>query len=695
MYRPGDEINISVIARHQDYTFPDDHPATCKIFNPRNQMVFEQVQRQGREGLYNFTFATRPEDPTGNWRAQILIGDSTFDHVLKIETVVPYRLKTEIATAKERLVRQDEILSADLHSTYLFGSPAAGLEAELSVALRSAPKTFPHYQAFIFTNELIDYQPVEAVLFKGRLDAKGSAHIEWTLPPLVNAPSALQAVLTAKVLEKGGRPNHRRHRLPIDPYDHYVGLQKPAFDYGYTRVGVPVQVPAIVTDVEGNPVAGRNLRYRVYRGTTHWWWEYENRAAFQRRFKSDRRTEIVSEQRVVSALTPTDLLFKPDDRGQYLIEVADGDDKGHTAAFFVRAYHWGRTPSGEDNEGALVLRTDRERYQPGDEAVILFPVPQEGSVLFAVEQGGRVIESRWYRLDGTQEEAKIPIAISAAMIPTAYASVSLIQPHAQTDNDRPMRLFGVVPIEVHDPATRLDFDIQMPDLLRPGEPFAVEVQSAADSAAFTIAVVDEGLLALTDFHTPNPSESFFQKQRLSVRTFDLFAHVIGVAKGDPFKTFAIGGGFAAEQRAQRDPRRRFPSVSMFAGPLSTDAAGHAWVQFTMPNYVGAVRTMVVGARGRRFGHAEKTTEVKSDLMVLSTLPRVIGPGDRIEVPVTAFAMADSLGSVEVSIAVQGPLAVVGEARKRVYLLALAGDPALGAMNLLKENSLGSMTNVEK
>ena len=381
-----------------------------------------------------------------------------------------------------------------------------------------------------------------------------------------------------------------------------------------------------MTDVQGNPVAGRNLRYRVYRGTTHWWWEYENRAAFQRRFKSDRRTELVSEERVVSALAPMDLLFKPDDRGQYLIEVADGDDKGHTAAFFVRAYHWGRAPAGEGNEGALVLKTDRERYQPGDEAVIRFPVPQEGSILFAVEQGGRVIESRWYRLDGKEEEAKIPIAVSAAMIPTAYASVSLIQPHAQTDNDRPMRLFGVVPIEVHDPATRLDFAIHMPDLLRPGEPFAVEVQSAADSAAFTIAVVDEGLLALTDFHTPDPWESFFQKQRLSVRTFDLFAHVIGVAKGDPFKTFAIGGGFAAKQQAQRDPRRRFPSVSMFAGPLHTDAAGHARVQFTMPNYVGAVRTMVVGARGKRFGHAEKTTEVKSDLMVLSTLPRVIGPG---------------------------------------------------------------------
>ena len=669
VYRPGDEINLSVIARHPDYTFPDDHPATCRIFNPKNQMVFEQVRRGAREGLYSFSFATGVEDPTGNWRARVRIGDSTFDHVLKIETVVPYRLKIEIAPEKERLGRDDEVLKAALRSAYLFGTPAAGLQAELSVSLQSAPKGFPRYEGYTFTNEAIDYRPVSAVIFKGRLDGEGKARVEWTLPDMAGAPSALQALLTARVLEKGGRPNHGRKRIPIDPYDHYVGLKKPDLDYGYTRVGAPVTIPAVAVDVDGNPVAGRSLRYRVYRGTTHWWWEYENRQAFRRRFKSDRRTELVSEERIVSALTPVDLLFEPGERGEYLIEVADGGDRGHAAAFFVRAYHWGRTPAAEGNEGMLVLKADRERYQPGDEAVVRFPVPGEGSVLFSVEQGGRVLESRWYRLDGSREEASIPVPVTADMVPTAYATVSLIQPYAQTGNDRPLRLFGVVPIEVHEPETRLDLDIHMPEMLRPGEPFEVEVVSAADSAAFTLAVVDEGLLALTDFVTPDPWKAFFRKQRLGVSTFDLFAHVIGAARGDPFRVFAIGGGMAAKRagREEEARRRRFPPVSMFAGPLSTDASGRARVRFVMPNYVGAVRAMAVGARGRRFGRAEKTVEVKSELMVLSTLPRVIGPGDRIEVPVTLFAMADSLGAVEVSIQVEGPLTVAGAARRQVDL----------------------------
>ncbi len=669
VYRPGDRINLSVVARHPDYTFPDDHPAACRIFNPQNQMVFEQVRRGAREGLYTFSFSTGPDDPTGNWRARVRIGDSTFDHVLKIETVVPFRLKTEIAADGDRLGREDEVLRADLRSAYLFGAPAAGLRAQLSVSLRSAPKSFPRYEGFTFANEAVEYRPVSAVIFKGSLDAEGKARAEWTLPDLSGAPSAVEALLSARVLEKGGRPNHGRQRIPIDPYDRYVGLRKPDLDYGYARVGAPVAIPVVVADADGNPVAGRGLRCRVYRGTTHWWWEYESRAAFRRRFKSDRRTERVSEERIVSALTPVDLRFVPEERGLYLIEVADDGDRGHAAAFFVNAYHWGGTPGGEGSEGVVVLKTDRERYEPGDEALVRFPVPGEGSVLFSVEQGGRVLDSRWYRLDGRREEASIPVPVTADMIPTAYASVSLIQPYDQTRNDRPLRLYGVVPIEVRDPETRLDFDIHLPEPLRPGEPFEVAVQASADSAAFTLAVVDEGLLALTDFPTPDPWTAFFRKRRLSVSTFDLFGHVIGAARGDPFRVFAIGGGMAAKRagREEEARRRRFPAVSMFAGPLSTDASGRARVRFVMPNYVGAVRAMVVGARGKRFGRAERTAAVKSDLMVLSTLPRVIGPGDRVEVPVTLFAMADSLGAVEVSIKVEGALELAGEGRQRLEL----------------------------
>lgn len=206
VYRPGDEINVSVIARHHDGTFPDDHPATCEIFNPRDQLVFEQVQRRGREGLYTFSFTTGTEDPTGNWRARVRIGDSTFNHALKIETVVPYRLVTEITPGRERLGRNEESVTVDMRAAYLFGSPAAGLEAELTVSLQRAPRTFPRYRAFSFTNALVDYQPLEAVIFEGRLDAGGSARAEWSLPPWSTCPRPLSPCSKPKCWKREAGP---------------------------------------------------------------------------------------------------------------------------------------------------------------------------------------------------------------------------------------------------------------------------------------------------------------------------------------------------------------------------------------------------------------------------------------------------------------------------------------------------------
>ena len=216
-----------------------------------------------------------------------------------------------------------------------------------------------------------------------------------------------------------------------------------------------------------------------------------------------------------------------------------------------------------------------------------------------------------------------------------------------------------------DPHTRQDIAIRMPDELRPETGFQVEVETDdGQPAQFTLAVVDEGLLALTGFSTPDAWQSFYRKRRLGVVTHDVYSHVIGANKGDVFKTFVVGGGYAKAYRAsQLDPerRKRFKTVSLFKGPIETDAEGRATVDFDMPDYVGSVRVMAVSANGGRYGGAEASVPVKTDLMVIPTLPRVLGPGDRITVPVTVFAMVDSIGPTVVSMQTEGPISVVGPA----------------------------------
>ena len=397
-------------------------------------------------------------------------------------------------------------------------------------------------------------------------------------------------------------------------------------DFGYARLGSALEIPVVLVTAQGKAAPGLPLEYRIYKNTAHWWWEYESRDQFRLRFKTDQYTEQIESGSLFSQSVPVPLVFTPQHPGEYLIETRDGS--GHTAAFFVRAYPWGEAQADPKSAGTLALKTDSKTYAPGDLALVTFPAPQQGAILVSVEQDSRILQSQWYEPDGHPDEFQVPVAITPEMAPTAYVGVSVLQPYSQTLNDRPIRMYGVVPLNVNDPRTRQDVAIRMPEELRPETRFQIEVETVdGHPAQFTLAVVDEGLLAITGFSTPDAWQSFYRKRRLGVVTHDVYSHVIGANKGDVFKTYVVGGGYADAYRAsQLDPenRKRFKAVSLFRGPIETDSQGRATVDFDMPDYVGSVRVMAVSASGARYGQAEASVPVKTDLMVMSTLPRVLG-----------------------------------------------------------------------
>ena len=670
VYRPGDTIYLSVIARNDDDTFPENHPVTLKVYNPKNQMVYEQINRESKDGFYSFRIETHPADLTGNWRAQVTAGMSKFNYPLKVETVVPFRLKVNIDPVKDRLAWNDKALNLIVKSTYLFGNPASNLEAEVEVNLNASTKRFSKYRKFQFSNRQIEFKPIKQNIFKGKLNSDGESSVSWTLPDLSYSPSAINAIVKATVFEKGGRPNFNFKDIPIDPFEYYVGIQIPEFDYGYTRVGALMDVPIILVDPGGNPVSGRNLHYRIYKNTSYWWWEYGSHSDFRFRFKSDTHTKLLTEDDLISQHNSVHLQFTPEDRGEYLVEVTDGLN-GHTAAFFFSAYHWGSAPASVDNAGELVLKSDKNKYAPGDIASVSFPTPKEGRILVSIEKSSSILDSYWQNPNPEDFETTLEIPVTAEMLPNVYVSVSIIQPQSQTENDRPIRMYGVVPLLVEEESTRETLIINMVESLKPKELFDIDISTFDESQTqFTIAVVDEGLLDLTHFQTPDPWQLFFAKQSLNVNSYDLYSYIIGINKGDVFKVFSIGGDLAARYRTSQmddEKAKRFEPVALFKGPLSTDENGKASVQFEMPDYIGSVRVMVISAKGSKYGHADQTVPVKTDLMVLPSLPRSLGVGDQIVVPVTVFAMRDSIGTVNVSLNTEGPVTIIGVSSKAILL----------------------------
>jgi len=694
VYRPGDQINLSIIARNGNGSFPDNHPATLELYNPRNQLTMKKVENKVSDGFYNFLINTSSGDLTGNWRAKLTIGSTHFFHTLKIETVVPFRLKVLLEPEKLKLSSIDDKLKLSIKSKYLFGSPSPFLNTDISVLINHVSKSFKKFEKFIFTNEIRNFKSSKRKLFEGKLDNKGAVEVIWKLPEFTNVPSSLRAEIISKVYEKGGRATTGNIYIPIDPYKTYVGLKRPKLKYGYSKVGSPVKIDSILVTKKGEPVSGRTLRYRVYRNARYWWWEYDNLASFKVSYKKDNYTKVVKEGTLTSKNVPAAITFIPEQSGEYFIEVFEELGEGHKAGFFFSSYYWGESPTNIKDSGALTLRSDKKKYKPGDTAVISFPKPKKGTMLASLEKGDSIIRTWVREFKGEETIGNIKVPITEEMLPNAYISVSIIQPHSQTGNDRPIRVYGTIPLMVEDPSTRRGIEIIVDEKLESNKNFEVTVKTKDKSdIQFTIAIVDEGLLDLTRFKTPDPWMSFFSKQKLGINTYDIFSHVLSANKGDIYRLFSIGGGIMARavryEASQLEPgkSKRFKAVSMFRGPLRTDKNGEKKVKFKMPNYIGSVRIMVIAAKGNGFGKTEKSIPVKTDLMILPTLPRILGPGDSFKIPVTVFALNERIRKVKLAIRTEGILKISGRKTHKLIFKKVGEKDAV--FDLKVEDAVGN------
>ena len=243
------------------------------------------------------------------------------------------------------------------------------------------------------------------------------------------------------------------------------------------------------------------------------------------------------------------------------------------------------------------------------------------------------------------------------MTPNAYVYVTLIQNYLTKENDRPLRLYGVVPINVEDADTKIDLEIVAPEEVRPNEKFVVKVKNKSfKQVDFTIAVVDEGLLDITQFKTPNPFEYFFKKIAAKLKLYDNYSEIIDRPYGAINQILKVGGDESLlDEMARRrrlkelglEEADRFTPVSMFKGVLTTDVNGDASIDFDMPNYMGQVRIMVIAACGMSYGSAEKDMLVKAPIIVDPTLPRNMKIGDKMNIPITVFALEDGIGDINV------------------------------------------------
>lgn len=665
VWRPADSVHLTLIVEDRLRELPAGYPVTMEVFTPQGQFFERQTLRGGSDGFYPFAFVTHEDSPTGSWEARFKVGGETFRKSVRIETIKPNRLKIDLATASD-LLQAGDTTRFDLAAHWLTGPAADGLAASVEMAVRSVDRPFADYSKFVFSNPLVAFSSESYAIGSGKLDSCGRVALRTVLPAAQEAPGMLRADLICSVFETGGDASIVSYPRNFSPFRAYVGVDLGDAEF---ETDSDLRFPVVAVDPEGHPLSGRKLEYTIYKIGWSWWWEHDSRNLGS--YVQDTSAEVVASGSVVSAAKAVALPFRVDypGWGRYLLVVKDRQS-GHLSGgvFTVDWPSWrGRSDKSDPNSvSALSFSLDKRTYEVGEEAAVYVPASGGGRALVCVENSAGVLSQQW--VDSQPGcETLCKIKVTKELAPNFYVHVTLLQPHGQTLNDSPVRLYGVQSAVVTDPASHLDPQIDVAEVVRPQEPFTIKVSERnGRPMTYTLALVDEGLLDITGFRTPDPWSAFNRREALGVATWDLYDEVIGAYGGKFSKVLSIGGDENGGALVKGSHEKRFNPVVRFLGPF-TLRSGSRSHRIVLPMYVGSVRAMVVAGHGGAYGHADKSVVVRSPLMVMPTLPRRLACGEKVSLPVNVFAMEPQVRNVQVSVSTEGPVEIVGPAtRKTVF-----------------------------
>ncbi|WP_223032442.1 alpha-2-macroglobulin family protein [Hanstruepera marina] len=666
VWRPGDSLHLTFILNDNNNKLPENHPVKMEVTDPNGKLVFKEVTNHNTNNFYKFTVPTSTNDKTGNYNAKVSVGGASFYKGLKVETVKPNRLKIKL-DFKNDILTGNTLQTGTLDVKWLHGAPAKNLKAEIKAKFTNQNSSFKKYPNYVFNDPTREFKSEEITVFEGSVNSNGIAKINTKIEVSDNAPGMLNIHFLTRAFENGGDFSMDAFTKTYAPYESFVGLRSPKGNaYGSYFTDEKNTFDVVVVDAKGNAVKRDGLEVKIYKIEWRWWWNssYDNLSSYvsSTYHKPYLDTTVSTNLKGEGSFN---LNIPDNERGRYLIRISDpisGHATGRTAYFYKN--WWQKAPTA-DKEAAkmLVFSADKENYNVGEIAKVTFQSGEEGRALISIENGTEVLNHTWVKT--TKGETVVDIPITKEMAPNIFVNISLLQPHAISANDLPIRLYGVIPILVEDPNTKLEPVLQMPNSLKPEQEFEVQVaEKNSKTMTYTIAMVEDGLLDLTRFKTPNAWHAFYAREALGVKTWDVFDDVIGAYSGSIDQVFAIGGDGNA-LAGKNKKANRFKPVVTYLGPFTLKAGEKRAHKIKMPNYIGSVRTMVVAGNSssEAYGSTDKSVEVKKPLMVLATLPRKLSPGEKVTLPVTVFAMEEKVKQVNISLKLSDGIEIIGEQSK--------------------------------
>ena len=664
IYRPGEQANLVAVLRGEKNTPPPSIPVVMQILNPKQQIFGEFRFHTNLEGAIELNLDLPHYVETGGYMAKLLVARQEAGRlVFRVEKFMPDRIKVKIATSKQAYQLGNEI-RVDVESTNLFGPPSAGMKAIATCDLETDVFVAEKFKSFVFDNSSIKFKSQRLDLGQLKLDVNGKTTFSLSLPQQMKAPSLLQGVLSATVSELGARSVSAYKRVVIHPYLYYIGLRG-LMGSGYAKINEEALFEFVSVDQSGEVAPNRDLDVIVYQ--LHWNSILRRDNQGHYRYVSEKEEIEVSAHRMKSGVGVSRFAFIPREWGEYRIEFRDSESGASSSVRFY-ASGWGYVPWAMDNPSRLDLNLDQSSYLPGDVAKVQVKSPFSGKLFLTVERD-RVLSFHTVMME--KNTAVIDVPITTEFGPNVYISASLVRSTQSLERHAPARAFGVIPVKIDVRRHLLQLDLEAPKLVRSNSELVIDYQVTGKSGKshLTVAVVDEGILQLTNFKTPDAHQYFFRQRGLGIQSYDLYSAIlpkVELAKG---KSSTGGDGVDAsrKRRLSTVSVSRVKPVALWSGLIETDQFGRGSVKFSVPQFNGSLRIMAVTFSNNQFGFDSEMVIVRDPIVLTPTFPRFVAAGDWFRIPVRVFNGTGQKTDIEVSLIKEGSVEISGSVLQIVTL----------------------------
>ncbi|RRD27377.1 alpha-2-macroglobulin family protein [Fusobacterium canifelinum] len=660
-YRPGDEINVSLIARSKE-KMNDNQPFEYSFTGPDGSTkINNEIVKESKNGFYTFKIKTDMNDLTGAWTLSIKFGGKEITQKVFIESKIANTIA--IDTDEDKIYSKadvkDGIMDFKFFFKYLSGANVdKGSFVSFDYSVIEKDTQSKKYREYSFGNPSNYKYQFRSFVETTLDDDSGAVNLKLDMPEtLQNKNLYLNTIVN--VSDANGRYSTETKVFKIINRENSVGVQKVSQNENEASVKY-----ILLNEKTDSLVAGKKLKYRVYNKEYNWWYDYYYNDG-EKSFKENIETVLLEEGEITSASSPELLKVTKLGDGINFIEIED-EETGHSSGVFVYNYHY-----GDKNHGTienLNITADKEKYNIGDIAKIKYSGAVGSKALITIEKDGKIIKEYWKTLAVKDNEETI--VIEKDFFPNAYVNISVFQKYVDKQNDKPLRLYGSVPLMVDDKSKILTIQVDTKTEVLPGGDLKIKLSNKENKKMYyEVFLVDEGVLRMTNYKKPDPYKFFYEKRAKLVQSYDNFSNIIERYSDKVANRLKTGGGdfeedelarpMAAEAAYKKEDMQlfgdaqRFANLTIFRGVAESNENGNAVVDVKLPNFFGTMRLFVVAVSDESYGSIEKSISVKAPIIVETSAPRVLKVGDKFTVPVTLFPIEKAIGDSEITLAYNG------------------------------------------